>query len=254
MTSSFTVIIPSRYGSTRLPAKALIEIPGTGKPLVQHAWESATASAAQQVFVATDHQSIAEHCAGIGASFQMTSIRHQSGTDRVAEVVDQLRLGDDEVVVNVQGDEVGLPPELIDQVAGILAREPEYSMATLCEPFESEAAAQDTSNVKVSFDATGRALSFSRAYRPGPGGDPPWGYRHIGLYAYRAGFLRKFTRMPQSHSELRERLEQLRALDSGYAVYVEVACRPAGHGIDTPADLERAATWALSMHTTLRDK
>jgi len=254
VTASFTVIIPSRYGSTRLPAKALIEIPGTGKSLVRHAWESATASAARQVLVATDHESIAAHCAGIGASFCMTSVQHQSGTDRVAEVADQLQLGDDEVVVNVQGDEVGLPPELINQVAGILARKPECSVATLCEPFDSEAAAQDTGNVKVSFDASGRALSFSRAYRSRPGANPPWGYRHIGLYAYRAGFLRKFTRMQQSASELRERLEQLRALDNGYAICVEVACKPAGHGIDTPADLERAAAWALSMHATSRDR
>ena len=254
MTAPFTVIIPSRYASTRLPAKALIEIPGTGKSLVQHAWESATASAARQVLVATDHESIAGHCAGIGASFRMTSDLHQSGTDRVAEVADQLQLGDDEVVVNVQGDEVGLPPELINQVAAILAREPGCSMATLCEPFDSEAAAQDTGNVKVRFDTSGRALSFSRNYQPGPGQDPPWGYRHIGLYAYRAGFLRRFTRMPQSASEMRERLEQLRALDNGYGIYVEVACKPAGHGIDTPADLERAAAWALSIHATSRDR
>ncbi len=254
MTTSYTVIIPSRLGSTRLPAKALIEIPGTGKPLVQHAWESASASSATQVFLATDNKLIAELGASFGASCRMTSDEHQSGTDRVAEVVEQLELEDDAVVVNVQGDEVGLPPELIDQVAGMLLRNSEYSMATLCEAFESEAAAQDTGNVKVSFDASGRALSFSRTYRPEPGSNPRWGYRHIGLYAYRAGFLRKFTRMPQSPSELRERLEQLRAMDNGHAIYVEVACKPAGHGIDTPADLERAATWARSVEPTLRGK
>lgn len=252
MTHSFTVIIPSRYGSTRLPAKPLLDI--GGKPLVQHAWESASASAATHVYVATDHASIEKCCAGFGATVRMTSNRHRSGTDRVAEVVDQLQLADDEVVVNVQGDEVGLPAELIDQVAGMLLRNPGYTMATLCEPFDSEAAARDPGNVKVEFDASGRALSFTRTYVPRPGRNPSWGYRHIGLYAYRAGYLRRFTRMGQSPSELRERLEQLRAMDSGDAIHVEVACLPAGHGIDTTADLERAATRALPIQPTSRGK
>jgi 3-deoxy-manno-octulosonate cytidylyltransferase (CMP-KDO synthetase) len=127
-------------------------------------------------------------------------------------------------------------------------------MATLCEPFESEAAAQDPGNVKVEFDASGRAVEFTRTYVPRPGRRPAWGYRHIGLYGYRAGFLRRFTRIGQSQSERRERLEQLRALDNGDAICVEIACRPAGHGIDTPADLEHAATWALSVRPTSRGK
>jgi 3-deoxy-manno-octulosonate cytidylyltransferase (CMP-KDO synthetase) len=170
----------------------------------------------------------------------MTSASHQSGTDRVAEVVEQLGLADDAVIVNVQGDEVGLPAKLIDQVAGILMRNPAHGMATLCEAFTSEVDALDPNKVKVKFDDSGRALSFSRVFVPDPGQIPRWGYRHIGLYAYRVGFLRRFTRAPQSSLELAEKLEQLRALDHDWPIYVEVACAPAGMGVDNGVDLERA--------------
>ena len=253
MTLPFKVIIPCRYASTRLPGKPLLDI--GGKPLVQHAWESATASAAQQVIVATDHRLIAERCESFGAECRMTSGQHQSGTDRVAEVVYQLALSDYAVIVNLQGDEVGLPGQLIDQVAEILLREPGRNMATLCEPFASGQAARDPNRVKVEFDASGRALSFSREFSPHPGQRPPWGYRHIGLYAYRAGFLRRFTRLAPSPSERREQLEQLRALDNGEPVYVELARVPAGAGVDTPADLERAtATLACAGTSISRDR
>ncbi|MBI1732122.1 MAG: 3-deoxy-manno-octulosonate cytidylyltransferase [Gammaproteobacteria bacterium] len=245
MTASFTVIIPSRFGATRLPGKPLLDI--GGKPLVQHAWESASASAARHVYVATDHTLIADRCKSFGAEYRMTSELHQSGTDRVAEVVEQLRFSDEAVIVNVQGDEVGVPAKIINQVAEILLRDPQKSMATLCVPFASEQEARDPNKVKVKFNPDGRALSFSREFSPDPHQDPAWGYRHIGLYAYRAGFLRRFTRMTPTESELRERLEQLRAIDNGFPIYVEVACAVPGPGsIDTPEDLERVAA-ALSL-------
>ena len=252
MTTSFTVIIPSRYGSTRLPAKALLDI--GGKPLVQRAWESASASAAQHVYIATDHKLIADRCKEFGAHVCLTSEEHKSGTDRIAEVVDQLGLADDSVIVNVQGDQCDLPWQLVNQVAEMLLRHPERGMATVCEPFASEAEARNPDNVKVTFNATGRALSFSREYVPVPDRAPAWGYRHVGLYAYRVGFLRKFAKMPPSPSEFRERLEQLRALDNGCPIFVEVACAPAGGEVNTPADLERVATSSMDMNTTLRGR
>lgn len=252
MTAPFTVIIPSRYGSVRLPGKALL--PVQGKPLVQHAYEAAAASAAQQVLVATDHERIAEACRSFGAQYRMTSDRHQSGTDRIAEVADQLGLDDAAVIVNVQGDQKELPPQLIDQVAAMLTAHPDRVMATVCEPFTSAQEAGNPNKVKVKFDATGRAVSFSREYLPAPGQEPPWGYRHVGLYAYRAGFLRKFTNMSPSPSEIRERLEQLRALDNGYPIYVEIACAPAGSEVDTPEDLERAVAGSTGVLATSRDR
>lgn len=252
MTAPFTVIIPSRLGSTRLPGKALISI--QGKPLVQHAWEAAHASGAGRVIVATDHESIRAACDAFGAECRMTSERHESGTDRIAEVVDQLGLDDEAVVVNVQGDQRELPPQLIDQVAGMLTGHPDRVMATLCEPFRSAEEAGNPSKVKVKFDAGGRALSFSRTYVPEPGTMPPWGYRHVGLYAYRVGFLRRFTKMPPGPSEIRERLEQLRALDNGCPIHVAVACAPAGSEVDTPEDLERVATGAVAVDPISRGR
>lgn len=252
MTAPFTVIIPSRLGSTRLPGKALILI--QGKPLVRHAWEAAVASSAQRVLVATDDERIAAVCREFGAVCVMTSARHQSGTDRIAEVADQLALDDGAVIVNVQGDQRELPPLLIDQVAAMLTAHPGRVMATVCEPFAAEADARNPGKVKVKFDHDGRALSFSREYRAEPGQVPPWGYRHVGLYAYRAGFLRRFTRMAPSPSELRERLEQLRALDNGVAIHVEVACAPAGSEVDTPEDLQRATTMPVAGGSTSRGR
>ncbi len=252
MTAPFTVIIPSRHGSTRLPGKALIPI--QGRPLVQHAWEAARASGARRVIVATDHESILAACRAFGAECVMTSGHHESGTDRIAEVADQLGLDDQAVVVNVQGDQRELPPELIDQVAAMLTGYPDRDMATVCEPFRSVDEARNPSKVKVKFDTDGRALSFSREYTPEPGAMPPWGYRHVGLYAYRAGFLRRFTRLPPGPSEIRERLEQLRALDNGCPIYVAVACAPAGSEVDTPDDLERAATGAVAVDPISRGR
>lgn len=237
MTAPFTVIIPSRYGSTRLPGKALT--PLHGKPLVQHAWEAARSSAAQRVVIATDDARIESVARAFGAEVIMTAATHLSGTDRLAEAAGILGLRDDAIVVNVQGDEFGLPPALIDQMGTALAHVHAAPMATLCEPFENAGDAEDAGNVKVVFDKFGRALYFSRAPVPWSAGGDALCYRHIGLYAYRAGFLRHFTQLEPGALELSERLEQLRALHHGYPIQVEIACAPAGVGVDTPADLER---------------
>lgn len=238
MTLSFKVIIPCRHAATRLPGKPLLDI--GGKPLVRHVYEAARGSKATQVLIATDDPRIEAVAREFGAEVMMTSDQHRSGTDRLAEVVTRLDLADTDVIVNVQGDEFGLPSLLIDQVAEALLLRPTRAMATLCEVFTSDGAAQDPNNVKVVFDATGRALYFSRAPLPWSDGGAPTRHRHIGLYAYRAGFLRRFGSLPPGPLEHSERLEQLRALHHGYEIQVEIARAPAGIGVDSAADLARA--------------
>ena len=252
MTASFIAIIPCRFGSTRLPGKPLLDI--GGKPLIQHVFEAARASTAARVLIATDDARIASVAGDFGAETMLTSDQHVSGTDRLAEVVTRLNLPDADVLVNVQGDEYGLQAVLIDQVAEALLQRPLRSIATLCEAFASGSAAQDPNNVKVVFDASGRALYFSRAPLPWSDGSVVTRYRHIGLYAYRAGFLRRFATLPPSPLEQSERLEQLRALHHGYEIQVEIARAPAGIGVDTRADLERARGMALMGNATSRDR
>ncbi len=242
---SFLVVIPARYASTRLPGKPLSMI--AAKPMVQHVWERARTSAAERVVVATDHEMIAAACADFGAECLMTRADHASGTDRLAEVVEQLGLADDQIVVNVQGDEPLIPAAVIDQVAKNLARVDSASIATLCEPIADLETLRDANAVKVVFDRQGLAMYFSRATIPWPrdhdwsqdampGGD--W-YRHLGLYAYRAGFLRRYTGWDSAPPERLESLEQLRALYEGERIHVESACEPVPGGIDTPQDLAK---------------
>ncbi len=238
MTDSFIAVIPSRFASTRLPGKPLLDI--GGKPLLQHVYAAACHSAASRILIATDDARIAAAATAFGAETMLTSDQHVSGTDRLAEVVTRLDLADEQVVVNVQGDEFGLPSLLINQVAEALLQRPSRAMATLCETMHTDAEAQDPNLVKVVFDATGRALYFSRAALPWSDGGGPTRYRHIGLYAYRAGFLRRFASLPPSPLEQSERLEQLRALQHGFEIQVEIARAAAGAGVDTPADLARA--------------
>lgn len=242
---SFVVVIPARYASTRLPGKPLSVI--AGKSMLQHVWERAGTSAASRVVIATDDSRIAQACSEFGAEVLMTSPDHASGTDRLAEVVEQLTLSDDQIVVNVQGDEPLIPAAVINQVAHNLAREEFASIATLCEAITDVAVLSDPNAVKVVFDEKGRALYFSRASIPWPR-DYLWGstemppgnwYRHIGLYAYRAGFLRRYTQWLAAPMELAESLEQLRALHKGEGIHVETACEAVPGGIDTPEDLQR---------------
>ena len=220
MSNAFTVVIPARYASTRLPGKPLQDI--AGKPMVQHVWEQACKSGATQVVIATDDARIVEACQAFGAKVLLTRVDHNSGTDRLAEVAAALGLEADAIVVNVQGDEPLVPPAIIDQVAANLANNPQAAIATLAEPIEDVAALFNPNVVKVASDLNGLALTFSRAPLPWPRDafaadrdSLPAGVpyrRHIGIYAYRAGFLQDFVAWGPCWLENTECLEQLRAL------------------------------------------
>lgn len=247
MSQAFTVVIPARFASSRLPGKPLQDI--AGKPMIQRVWEQACQSAARQVVVATDDVRIVEACRGFGAEVLLTRIDHVSGTDRLAEVATQLGLADDALVVNVQGDEPLIPPVIINQVAANLFAHPEAAMATLAEPLEDIDALFNPNVVKVVSDLNGLALTFSRAPLPWardalavgreqlPAGVPF--RRHIGLYAYRAGFLHDFVAWGPCWLEEAECLEQLRALWHGVRIHVADALQAPPAGVDTPDDLER---------------
>ncbi|MEE4158723.1 3-deoxy-manno-octulosonate cytidylyltransferase [Pseudomonas viridiflava] len=247
MTTNFTVVIPARYGSSRFPGKPLKVI--AGKPMVQLVWEQARKSSAQRVVVATDDVRIFEACQAFGAEVLMTRDDHNSGTDRLAEVAMQLGLAADAIVVNVQGDEPMIPPAVIDQVASNLAAHPEAGISTLAEPIDDVAALFNPNVVKVSSDINGLALTFSRAPLPWardalaanrdelPAGVPF--RRHIGIYAYRAGFLHDFVSWGPCMLENTENLEQLRALWNGVRIHVADAREAPPAGVDTPEDLER---------------
>lgn len=247
MTSAFTVVIPARFASTRLPGKPLQMI--AGKPMVQWVWEQASKSRAERVVVATDDQRIVEACQGFGAEALLTREDHNSGTDRLAEVAAQLGLAADAIVVNVQGDEPLIPPAVIDQVAANLAAHPEARMATLAEPIEDAETLFNPNVVKVVSDLDGLALTFSRSTLPWardafarnrdelPAGVPY--RRHIGIYAYRAGFLQDFVSWGPCWLENTESLEQLRALWHGVRIHVADALEAPPTGVDTAEDLER---------------
>jgi 3-deoxy-manno-octulosonate cytidylyltransferase (CMP-KDO synthetase) len=236
----FSIIIPARYASTRLPGKPLLDI--KGKPLLQHVFDTATNSQAKSITIATDDDRIAKCAESFSAKVVMTSTDHESGTDRIAEAVTLLELDDDEIVVNLQGDEYGLPVTLINQVAECLYNNPDKQMATLCEPITNLDDYNDPNTVKVVFDHDNTAIYFSRSPIPmrRSGGLPDHVYRHVGLYAYRAGYLQEFTRLPACELEQTEALEQLRVLYNGGKIHVNIAVDKTGIGIDCIADLELA--------------
>jgi len=242
----FVVLVPARLASSRLPEKPLREI--AGRPMILHVVERARESGARAVHVATDDARIHAACTQAGADALMTAAHHASGSERLAEACDLLGLEDDAIVVNVQGDEPLIPPALIRQVAGLLADHPEAEMASLYHRIDEPRDVFDPNVVKVVCDARGRALYFSRAPIPwergifdeGARGLPHGEHlRHIGIYAYRAGFLRRYVTLPPSDLERREALEQLRALHHGAAIVMAEACAAPGPGVDTPEDLER---------------
>ena len=247
MAQAFTVVIPARYASTRLPGKPLQDI--AGKPMVQHVWEQARRSSAERVVVATDDARIVEACKGFGAEVVLTRVDHNSGTDRLAEVATQLGPAGDAIVVTVQGDEPLIPPAIIDQVAANLAAHPEAGIATLAEPIHDVDALFNPNVVKVSTDTQGLALTFSRAPLPwardtfAQGRDAlPEGVpyrRHIGIYAYRTQFLHDFVAWGPCWLENTECLEQLRALWHGVRIHVADALEAPAAGVDTAEDLER---------------
>jgi 3-deoxy-manno-octulosonate cytidylyltransferase (CMP-KDO synthetase) len=248
----FHVVIPARYASTRLPGKPLLDI--GGQPMIQRVVERACASGAQEVLVATDEERIAAVVSDPREPGRriavMTDPDLPSGTDRVAAVAQWRDWADDTIVVNVQGDEPFLPPGLIAQAAGLLAMDTLAAIATLATPIERLEEFLDPNVVKVVTADDGAALYFSRAPIPwnrdgsssGLSGQRDFGgaLRHVGLYAYRVGALRQITHWSPSSLELREKLEQLRALQNGLRIAVGVCAEPPGHGVDTEADLQRA--------------
>ena len=247
-TAQFTVLIPARYASTRLPGKPLADL--AGKPMVVRVAERASASGAARVVVATDDTRVRDAVVAHGYAACMTRTDHATGTDRLAEAAQQLGLADDDIVVNVQGDEPLLDAALIRRMAALLAARPDAAIATACHPIDDVAEAFNPNVVKVVLDAAGYALYFSRATIPWardafaatqatlPAGLPI--YRHYGLYAYRRAFLRAFPTLAPAPIERFEALEQLRALWHGYRIAVEVTHGTPAPGIDTPADLARA--------------
>lgn len=254
---SFTVVIPARHGSSRLPGKPLLDI--GGKPMVQRVWEQACRSSAERVVIATDDQRILDAAAEFGADAVMTSADHPSGTDRLQEVAYQLGLAAEAIVVNVQGDEPLIPPPVIEQVAANLAACQNAGIATLCELVSSAEDLRNPNIVKVVTNASSEALYFSRAAIPWPrdafaGPDlvlpahtqNGW-MRHIGIYAYRASFLHQFVAWSPAPIEQLEQLEQLRALYNGITIHVAPACDHVPPGVDTEADLEFVRTFLAAQ-------
>ena len=258
---SFVVVIPARFQSSRLPGKVLADI--NGKPMIQWVFEKAQQSGASKVIVATDNDDVAKVVSAFGGEVCITRADHQSGTERLAEVMEQYQFDDDQVIVNVQGDEPFIPSENIAQVARNLANQQRTSqqqarMSTLAVHIHDVEEALNPNAVKVLTDKDGYALYFSRATIPYDRerflnnetvkeiGD--FYLRHIGIYAYRAGFIKDYVQWPASALEQVESLEQLRVLWQGEKIHVAVAeSRLPVEGVDTPEDLEKARAFALSL-------
>ncbi len=245
--TGFKVVIPARYGSSRLPGKPLLLL--GGKAMILHVAERAREAGAEQVVVATDDRRIADLVSEAGFNARMTATDHASGTDRIEEVSAEEGWEDDDIVVNLQGDEPLMPTSLVRRVAADLDEHPKASIATLATPFGDRVSLFDPHAVKVVLDHEGFAMLFSRAPIPWhrdeflhdaaelPDAVPF--LRHIGLYAYRAGFLKRFVDWQPTALERAESLEQLRALWHGERIHVSVVAEPPGHGVDTPDDLRR---------------
>ncbi|MDI1244581.1 MAG: 3-deoxy-manno-octulosonate cytidylyltransferase [Rhodoferax sp.] len=239
---TFTVLIPARLASTRLPNKPLADIAGV--PMVVRVAQQALRSGAQRVVVAGDSFEIVAACQAHGIEAVLTRTDHPSGSDRLAEACDLLGLTDDGIVVNVQGDEPLMDPELVTDVAQLLMRRPQAAMSTAAHTLASVAEFHNPNVVKVVLDAQHMALYFSRAPIAYPRDTPdalpsPAPLRHIGIYAYRVSFLRLFPKLAQAPLECTESLEQLRALWHGHRIAVHIAQHAPGPGVDTPEDLER---------------
>jgi 3-deoxy-manno-octulosonate cytidylyltransferase (CMP-KDO synthetase) len=232
----FHVIIPARFASTRFPGKPLADL--AGKPMVVHVCERAAKSGAAGVHVATDDPRIADAVRAHGHRAIMTRADHASGTDRLAEAAKKLALRDSEIVVNVQGDEPLIAPKLIARVARILANKKKASVSTACHAIHDAASLDNPNVVKVVLDAEGYALYFSRSRIPYPREAGAACYRHAGIYAYRAGFLKKYSRLKPAPLEKSEALEQLRVLWHGLRIAVAVSEMEIPPGVDTPGDLE----------------
>lgn len=242
----FRVIIPVRYESARLPGKPLLDI--AGKPMIQHVYERAKDSGAESVVIATDSDQIAEVAEKFGAQVCMTLSEHQSGTERLSEAVEALEYEDDEIIVNVQGDEPLIDSSLISQVARDLDEHETVKVASICEPIRSLEDLTNSRIVKVVLNRRGFAMYFSRS-------PIPWQlsfanspkspelaenyFRHVGLYAYRVGVLKDYVNWPESPYEALESLEQLRVLWNGHKIHMSVTDKKLGPGVDTQEDLDK---------------
>jgi len=240
-TPEFLVVIPARLGSTRLPRKPLADI--GGKPMVVRVAERAKQSLAQSVVVATDSSEIEAACNAHRIECLLTSPDHPTGTDRLAEVVQLLQLSANTLLVNVQGDEPLIPPELINQVAQTLANNPQCAISTIAVPITEKSEIDNPNVVKVVLNHAHEAMYFSRApipfARDGQSAQKIAHLRHLGIYAYRADFLQAYTKLEPAPPEQAEALEQLRALWNGYRIAVHIASEAPPAGVDTPEDLER---------------
>ncbi len=244
---SFVVVIPARYASTRLPGKVLLDI--GGKPMLQHVYEQASKSNAEQVYVATDDERIEIVAKKFTSNVFLTSASHESGTDRIQEVVTRLKLDVDAVVVNVQGDEPLIPPAAINQVAANLVDNSQAGISSLWQKIDSTAELHDRNAVKVVTDENGLALYFSRSPIPWISPEEVEHQlvdtqtdaefkRHIGIYAYRVSVLNAFVGWPRSGLEKLEKLEQLRALSFGIKIHMQKAVEAVPAGVDTQKDLD----------------
>jgi len=244
--SEYSIVIPARMASQRLPGKPLLDI--AGRPLIEHVYRRACCASATKVVIATDDRQIFEVARGFGAHTVMTSQAHQSGSDRIAECADQLGWSDEQLIVNLQGDEPLMPDACLDQVAGLLDGDPAADVASLYWPLNNGEEIADPNVVKVVTAKNGHALYFSRSIVPFPRN---WGdlesamqsgfhwQRHVGLYAYRVGALRAFTAMQPTPLEMAEKLEQLRFLERGRKIRMAQSCQFIPAGVDTQHDLER---------------
>ncbi|MFW5431730.1 MAG: 3-deoxy-manno-octulosonate cytidylyltransferase [Methylophilaceae bacterium] len=237
---SFRVVIPARYASARLPGKPLLDI--AGKPMVIRVAEQANKSGAESVVIATDFEKIMQTAQENNVDAVLTRVDHQSGTDRIAEVAQKLNWDDDEIVVNVQGDEPLIDPLLIQEVALTLAHSKDAVMATACHAINDEALILNPNVVKVVMDTNGNALYFSRSPIPYPRDEECkqniQAHRHIGIYAYRVGFLKQYAKLSVTELEKIESLEQLRVLYHGYKIAVSVTDNAPASGVDTQEDLD----------------
>ncbi|MGQ8363933.1 3-deoxy-manno-octulosonate cytidylyltransferase [Glaciecola sp. 1036] len=247
---SFVVVIPARFASTRFPGKPLAVI--NGKTMLAHVFERAKESGANRIIVATDDHRISEEAQKFGAEVCMTSEDHQSGTSRISEVIEKCKIDAEQIIVNVQGDEPFIPPENIQQVADALLQHPQIPMSTLCYPITESSDLLNPNVVKVVTTKENLAIYFSRSVIPYPreymqgnqltcplGDIPHTYYRHIGIYGYRAGFIDTYMKMPSANLEKIESLEQLKVLENGYDIMVQVSKKAPPHGVDTPEDLQK---------------
>lgn len=254
--TDYKIVIPARYASTRLPGKPLLKL--MGKPMIQHVYERAKATGVQDIVIATDDERISTVARGFAADVVMTSPAHENGTERIAEVAAIKSWSDDAVIVNLQGDEPLIPQSLIQLTAQSLIDHPHAGMSSVCTPITDSSDAFDPNVVKVILDHQQFALYFSRS-------SIPWDrdlyksgmdimtakmpvYRHIGMYAYRVSFLKKYQTMEPCPLELTESLEQLRALWYGVKIHISIVDQPPGHGVDTVDDIARVEAQLTATH------